>query len=98
MVTKYEQDILLIFAGVLDFTDKKTGEVTKMTEIVYGLPIEKDNEHCGYGVMKCYRRGNVTNECFLHIGRKVKAVITAIPDGNSSHIKYSLSQLNGKDI
>ncbi len=97
-ILNYEQEILLIFAGVTKFTDKKTGEVVEMTEIIYGLPIEKDKLHCGYGVLKCYRKGNVTDECFLHVGRRVKATITATPDANSNHVKYSLTKLNGKDI
>lgn len=98
MFQSREQSILVIFAGMTEFTNKDTGEIIEMTEIIYGIPFEKNDNACGYGVMKCYKKGNFVKDFSVYTGRLVKASISEKPEGNSSRVKYVIEKINDKEL
>lgn len=48
----------ILYADLVNMTNKDTGVVSQMTKIVYTVDIENTDKHCGVGMLECYLSGN----------------------------------------
>ena len=51
----------ILYADLMNMTNKDTGEVTQMTKIVYTVDLEDTDKHVGVGMLECYLPGNKLN-------------------------------------
>lgn len=78
------------------FTNKKTGEVTDMTKVNYGIELSKTDNFVGLSILECYCNAKAFANLERFINKEVVADMEKRPTSNG--FKYVITKVNNESI
>ena len=88
--------VILLNLQKVSFSNKKTGQVTNMCKITYGIDLTKSDSFNGYSILETYAKESAFNGLEKVLKKECVATVESKPTQNG--VKYVITKINDTPV